>query len=81
MPLYEYQCKKCGTTSEFLVGVGQEQTEIKCRKCGSTELEKIFSKTVIAKNSNIIGNQHGKTCCGRDERCDKPPCSNGVCNR
>jgi putative FmdB family regulatory protein len=81
MPIYEYQCKKCGNTSEFLVGVGQDQVELKCKKCGSLKLEKIFSKTVISKTADIIGNQHGKTCCGRDERCDNPPCSDGVCKR
>lgn len=81
MPIYEYHCKKCGTTSEFLVGVGQEKTEIKCQKCGNIELEKIFSKTVIATSSNIIGSQHGKTCCGRNERCDSPPCLDGGCKR
>jgi len=81
MPIYEYQCKRCGKTSEFLIGIGQDQTELKCKKCESPELEKIFSKTVIAKGADIIGSQHGKTCCGRDKRCDKPPCSNGVCSR
>lgn len=81
MPIFEYQCKQCGTTSEFLIGISQEKTKIKCRKCGSTDLEKIFSKTVIAKSSNILGSQHGKTCCGREERCDKPPCADRKCQR
>ncbi|MBS4015880.1 MAG: zinc ribbon domain-containing protein [Candidatus Latescibacteria bacterium] len=80
MPIYEYQCKKCGTDSEFLIGVGQDQAELKCKNCGSPELEKMFSKTAIGKN-NIIARQHGKTCCGRDERCDTPPCSGGACQR
>jgi putative FmdB family regulatory protein len=81
MPIYEYQCKHCGKITEFLVGVVQDKTEIKCKHCASTELNRIFSKSVISKSGNIIGSQRGKTCCGRDERCDTPPCSDGSCKR
>ena len=82
MPIYEYKCRDCGKVSEFLVGVGQEKAEIKCSSCGSKKLEKIFSQSVIATGGHIIGSQGGKTCCGKDERCDTPPCSDGgVCRR
>ena len=92
MPVYEYQCNNCGKISEFLVGVTQEKLEIRCRYCGSKELNKIFSKSFISKSGHLIASQGGKlarrslgeggTCCGREERCDVPPCSeNGVCKR
>lgn len=82
MPIYEYQCKSCGKISEFLVGVTQRKTEIKCKHCGSRELNKIFSKSFISRGGNLIGSQGGQTCCGRTERCDTPPCSDGgICNR
>lgn len=82
MPIYEYQCKKCGRIGEFLVGVGQEKLEIKCKHCGSKNLNKIFSKSNISTKGHLIGSQGGKTCCGREERCDTPPCSDGgVCKR
>jgi len=30
----------------------------------------------------MIGSQDGLTCCGRTERCEKPPCSDdGSCKR
>jgi len=82
MPIYEYRCAKCHRVSEFLVGVGQEETEIKCRYCGSKELNKMISATFVSSGRHIIGSQHGKACCGRDERCDKPLCSDdGTCKR
>ena len=82
MPVYEYECKNCGRVSEFLVWVTQEKVELKCRHCGSKELDKIFSKSFISTSGNLIGSQEGgKTCCGRDERCDIPPCSDGTCKR
>ena len=82
MPIYEYRCVKCGKVSEFLVGVGREDTEIKCKSCGSEELIKLISVSFVSRSKNLIGSQHGTTCCGRDERCDKPPCSDeGVCKR
>ena len=82
MPIYEYKCKDCGRISEFLVGVVQDKVEIKCSHCGSKKLEKIFSKSFISTSGHLIGSQGGKTCCGRDERCDKPPCSDDdVCKR
>ncbi|MDH5186021.1 MAG: hypothetical protein OEZ20_02825 [candidate division WOR-3 bacterium] len=81
MPIYEYQCKNCGKISEFLIGVVQDKIEIKCKHCKSKELDRVFSKSFISKSGNIIGSQGGKTCCGRDERCDTPPCSDGTCKR
>lgn len=81
MPVYEYQCKNCGKVSEFLIGVVQENIEIKCKYCGSKELNKIFFKSFVSRGGNLIPYQGGKTCCGRDERCKVPPCSDGTCVR
>lgn len=82
MPIYEYKCRDCGKISEFLIGVSGDAPEIKCSFCKSRNLEKIFSQSFISTSGNIIGSQGGKTCCGRTERCDTPPCSDGgVCRR
>jgi len=43
MPIFEYECKECGNTSEYLVGVSSENEKIECKKCGSVDVEKIFS--------------------------------------
>jgi putative FmdB family regulatory protein len=41
MPLYEYDCKKCGTRFEHLQYGADDAPE--CPKCGSRRLEKAFS--------------------------------------
>ena len=38
MPIYEYQCEICGTISEYLVVVGDDEG-IKCRRCGSADMK------------------------------------------
>jgi len=82
MPIYEYKCRDCGKISEFLVGVTKDAVEIKCSFCNSKNLDKIFSQSCVSTSGHMIGSQSGKTCCGREERCDTPPClEGGVCRR
>jgi putative FmdB family regulatory protein len=82
MPIYEYRCAKCDKVSEFLVGVGKEKSEIKCKYCGSEDMTRIISAPFVSSGKETVDLQQGKTCCGRDERCDTPPCSDdGTCVR
>jgi len=82
VPIYEYRCKNCGKVSEFLEGVGEGKVEKLCRHCGSRELTKIISVSYVSSSGHFIGSQDGKTCCGRDEPCETPPCSDdGKCKR
>lgn len=74
MPIYEYQCKVCGATSEYLIVAGKDEN-ISCKECGSTEVEKILS--VASFMSGRSKRTPGRTCCGREERCEPPPCSEG----
>ena len=79
MPIYEYRCKDCGSVTEFLVGVG-EDVAISCSHCGSVDMEKVMSVASFLGSSP--DQRPGSTCCGREERCDKPPCSTeGACRR
>jgi putative FmdB family regulatory protein len=79
MPIYEYKCKSCGAISEFLTTLRNNET-ISCRSCGSLKLEKIMSAaSFLGRTMDRVA---GHTCCGREERCDTPPCSTGgVCKR
>ncbi len=77
MPIYEYRCNKCGAISEYLIGIGKGETDIVCRSCGSKEIEKILSTPTLSKCKHMFTSQGGHTCCGRQERCDTPPCSGG----
>jgi putative FmdB family regulatory protein len=42
MPLFEYRCEKCGSTTEFLEKADARGAHA-CAKCGSTQTGKMFS--------------------------------------
>ena len=74
MPIYEYRCELCGRVSEHLMGVGEGEP-IRCRHCGSEKVIRILSAaSYTLRASHSVP---GHTCCGREERCDTPPCSGG----
>jgi putative FmdB family regulatory protein len=79
MPIYEYRCKKCGAVFEFLTGIGKDRS-MSCKTCGSSEVEKLISASSFM--SAKVKQDPGRTCCGRAERCETPPCTTeGVCRR
>lgn len=73
MPIYEYRCKTCGRTSEVLVQGSFSPQVPKCPGCGR-EMERRLSMPIMVTERS---HHSGKTCCGREERCEKPPCSGG----
>jgi putative FmdB family regulatory protein len=73
MPIYDYKCKECGRVFEMLVrGAGRQ--DVRCPGCGGGSLEKLISSPVLVKAGRAVS---GGTCCGREERCESPPCSTG----
>jgi putative FmdB family regulatory protein len=79
MPIYEYRCQRCGAVSEIFTGIGELNDTLVCKSCGDEKLVKLISSPGITA---IHSHPKGKTCCGREERCEKPPCSGGeVCRR
>ena len=78
MPICEYRCKKCGVVSEFLINSGKRDP-VSYRNCGSIEMERVMSTESFIDRS--ARSSQGKTCCGREERCETPPCSAGGCRR
>lgn len=73
MPIFEYRCNSCGTVSEFLTGVTQDQPEIACDNCGGTKLERLMS----AANFTIKGGSRSRAMesvppcgAGPNETCD-----------
>lgn len=71
MPIYEYRCQDCEEQVEILVSSRTGAPPV-CPNCGSTRLERRLSVP------HLIGGEQrspGRTCCGREERCDSPPCS------
>ena len=88
MPTYEYECKDCGYTFDKSRKMSDEPLT-QCPRCDGT-LRRLFGKGagVIFKGARLTPSDYqknsssGGTCCGRPERCEKPPCSDdGVCKR
>jgi putative FmdB family regulatory protein len=44
MPIYEYQCKKCGHHFDLYRLFWQNDQEVKCPECGQKAPERLFSK-------------------------------------
>jgi putative FmdB family regulatory protein len=77
MPIYEYKCPACGHVSEVLVQSFFNPRDPDCPECGKP-MARLITTPNLVKNTS----KSGKTCCGREERCEKPPCSDGEqCHR
>jgi len=73
MPIYEYQCPSCGKITETLVQGFFATKAPKCPDCGHDTARRLSLPALVTETSH----HSGKTCCGREERCEKPPCSGG----
>ena len=57
MPIYEYECPKCGERFELRSSMSDSDNEIKCPKCGTKRPKRILS---------LFGtNPSGKNCAPR----------------
>jgi len=70
--IYDLRCHICGEVSEFLVPSSADGGTLACSSCGSQNLEKLISSPSLLKDRRDTA---GATCCGQEERCEKPPCS------
>ena len=78
MPIYDFRCRDCGRVSEILVR-GAEGEPPQCTGCGSENMERLISASYMIR---MDAPKSGTTCCGREERCETPPCSTGdTCRR
>jgi putative FmdB family regulatory protein len=77
MPIFDYRCRQCGAVSEAFLR-SQDAGSAKCPNCGSESLEKLPSAFGVLHGAR----GEATTCCGRDTRCESPPCSaDNVCRR
>ena len=77
MPIYDYRCRQCGEVCEVFLRNPDGEAG-KCPNCGSESLERLVSTFSVLES----GTSDGTTCCGRDTRCESPPCStDDVCWR
>lgn len=53
MPMFEYQCKKCGHHMDVLVkSRQQEEKNVPCEKCGSKATEKVIASFSVGQGGN-----------------------------
>ncbi|MCX7001480.1 MAG: zinc ribbon domain-containing protein [Candidatus Sumerlaeota bacterium] len=82
MPTYEYQCKACGAMFERQQSI-TEAPLAQCPECNGEVQRLVSGSGFLLKGTGHGGSGHGngcsfessgRTCCGRDERCDSPSC-------
>ena len=84
MPTYEYECTACTLRFERRQSMADAPVEL-CPRCEGRVRRVVSGGTgVILKGEGQAGaasrngscslETTGRTCCGRDERCEKPPC-------
>jgi putative FmdB family regulatory protein len=73
MPIFEYHCRTCGERVEVLVRSSASKPH--CPDCGNPLTDKLFSVPNVL--SERTRRPAGHTCCGQEERCESPPCSQG----
>jgi len=71
VPVYDFRCRECGKVVEVFQRTNEGQG-VCCPDCGSQPMEKLFSPAYFMTTN---AKPAGSTCCGREERCEKPPCS------
>jgi putative FmdB family regulatory protein len=84
MPTYDYECSECGHVFELLHGM-RDDPDPPCPQCGAGSQRLISGGAgVVFKGSGFHATDNGnsrnpscgqnRTCCGRDEPCEVPPC-------
>ncbi len=72
MPIFEYQCRDCGSKFEKISY--QSNAEILCKDCSSPKVEKLLSVFAVAGTSHHeLSNEPGPCPCGAPRR--------GMCNQ
>ncbi len=74
MPIYEYNCKKCGRTFEKLVRTSEGDKSMGCPDCGSGEVKRVFSVFGVGGSGGSKGDS--TLPCGAD-RSHGPACGGG----
>ncbi len=57
MPIYEFECKKCGERFEQLLGINEPTNDLRCPKCQAENPRKVLSVF-----SSASGGSSGASC-------------------
>jgi len=72
MPLYEYECKKCGKLTEILQIHSENDKDVKCPECGSSEMRRKFSTFGVIMGSGKVSSARIADSCPTGT-CPLPP--------
>jgi putative FmdB family regulatory protein len=61
MPIFEYQCNKCGHKMEFLEKSGNKNKHV-CKKCGNSDMQKLFSGFAVGHSNKTSDSCSTGTC-------------------
>ena len=50
MPIFEFQCRQCGATTEVLWRTASKQSDLRCPECGHDRLDKVISRPSVHRN-------------------------------
>ena len=50
MPIFEFQCEKCGATLEVLWRSEDRQSDLRCPECQHDKLTKVISRPSVHRN-------------------------------
>ena len=74
MPIYSYQCEKCGQPFDLLEGMTAVKTERKCPECGSIRIKKTHAAFSVGSSGGGSDSFSCPTC-----PAGPLPCSSGSC--
>ena len=74
VPLYEYECQKCGKLTEILQSRSEADKEVKCPECGSFEMSRKFSTFGVVMGSGKASSTESAASCPTGT-CPLPPMS------
>ena len=73
MPIYEYQCRRCGHRFEKLIRNAATATAVTCTQCGTEQVDKQFSTFGVHTGGHSAGAEPAPPFCGRCGE-NRPPC-------
>lgn len=56
MPVYQYECKKCGERFEAMHGIFEGDDKVACPKCGEKKLRRVVSRFFNRSQTEYRGN-------------------------
>lgn len=65
MPLYEYECEKCGRSFEVRQSLGKDGTDLECPSCGNRGPRRVISSFNCSGSgdSGFLGGGSGCSTC------------------